>query len=139
MKLIPTVPKGVAVFVTRNGRIAASMRTDNCATFKRCWQVPGGTVEPNETPLAAAQRELFEETGIDCRQWNLRPLGNDLRFLPTFYRGYAYQLELHDGHQLSNFEPEKASPWIWLTPEQFRFLRCVSGLKKYLPKLRVLA
>lgn len=29
------------------------------------WDLPKGLVEPGETPLAAAHRELWEETGID--------------------------------------------------------------------------
>jgi 8-oxo-dGTP diphosphatase len=29
------------------------------------WLTPGGKIELNETPFLAAQRELFEETGID--------------------------------------------------------------------------
>lgn len=34
----------------------------------------GGYLEPDEDPLAAAQRELLEETGYRAQRW--RPLGN---------------------------------------------------------------
>jgi len=37
------------------------------------WSIPKGEVEPNEEPLAAAQRELEEETGV-IASGELRPL-----------------------------------------------------------------
>jgi 8-oxo-dGTP pyrophosphatase MutT (NUDIX family) len=39
----------------------AAQRSDGLFVF---WVTPGGEVEPNESDLAAAQRELFEELGI---------------------------------------------------------------------------
>ena len=33
-------------------------------TYKDGWDLPGGYVEPGESPLAACRREVFEELGI---------------------------------------------------------------------------
>jgi len=41
------------------------------------WEVPAGTLEENEEPLAGARRELAEETGLRAERWTtlgvLRP------------------------------------------------------------------
>lgn len=37
------------------------------------WEVPAGTLEPGEDPLAGAQRELSEEAGLIAQRWT--PLG----------------------------------------------------------------
>ena len=35
----------------------------------RLWELPAGRLDPGETPLRAAKRELIEETGYRARKW----------------------------------------------------------------------
>jgi ADP-ribose pyrophosphatase len=35
------------------------------------YELPAGRLEPNETPLAGAKREMIEETGIRAKKWTL--------------------------------------------------------------------
>ncbi len=34
------------------------------------WELPAGTMEEGEEPLATAQRELVEEVGLEARRWD---------------------------------------------------------------------
>jgi ADP-ribose diphosphatase len=34
------------------------------------WELPAGRVDPGETPLKAAKRELVEETGMRAKKWS---------------------------------------------------------------------
>ncbi|GAB3659499.1 (deoxy)nucleoside triphosphate pyrophosphohydrolase [Nocardioides korecus] len=54
----------VAVAVTTPGRVLAARRSGPPALAGR-WELPGGKVDPGETPDAAAVREVAEELG--CR------------------------------------------------------------------------
>ncbi len=40
------------------------------------WELPGGFIEPNETPALSATRELKEEAGLICEERDLVHLGN---------------------------------------------------------------
>ncbi len=33
------------------------------------WEIPAGTLEPGESPLVCAERELIEETGFKASEW----------------------------------------------------------------------
>ena len=39
------------------------------ATGGFIWEIPAGTLDPDETPLHCAKRELIEETGFSARAW----------------------------------------------------------------------
>jgi 8-oxo-dGTP pyrophosphatase MutT (NUDIX family) len=45
------------------------------ATRSPRWDIPKGEAEPGESFIAAARRELLEETGLDAPEAALRPLG----------------------------------------------------------------
>ena len=57
------VVQGEAVLLVRQYRLLID---------RLSWEIPGGKVEENETPEAAAVRECLEETGLRCR--DLKPL-----------------------------------------------------------------
>jgi 8-oxo-dGTP pyrophosphatase MutT (NUDIX family) len=45
------------------------------ATRSPRWDIPKGMAEPGEALVAAARRELLEETGLDAPEAELQPLG----------------------------------------------------------------
>jgi 8-oxo-dGTP diphosphatase len=46
-------------------------------TYKDHWEIPGGVVEKDESPLAATLRELQEETGLILSRDEVRLVGVD--------------------------------------------------------------
>lgn len=55
---------GVRAIVLKNGKILLGRRLKK-GPFHGLWCTFGGFVEPNETPLQALTRELYEELGIE--------------------------------------------------------------------------
>lgn len=58
MKGEPILAASTAVF--RDGKVLIARRVAPPAL----WSLPGGRLEPGESPAQAAERELYEETGV---------------------------------------------------------------------------
>lgn len=131
---------GVAVFIRKQRRVLLAQRMHTAVASGK-WGAPGGTVEPGESILSAARREMREEIGINPS--DLAPIG-ELRFHAEnspgrespFYIGYFFESYNFDGKiaESSEARPEwfdiDQLPWeaMWPTDEYWLPL-ALSGRK----------
>ena len=82
------------------------------------WQSVTGSVEGDETPLQAAMREVFEETGLDASQYNLQDwqASNVYEIYPHWRHRYAPGV-LENTEHLFGLELPSALP-IKLAPDE---------------------
>lgn len=71
------------------------------------WELPAGCLEPNESPLATAKRELEEEAGVRADQWQELGLiasspgfSNEVLYLFVAKKISLGKLKLDDAEQL---------------------------------------
>jgi ADP-ribose pyrophosphatase len=94
-------PGAVAIVaVDREGRVAL-VRQRREAVRTRLLELPAGTLEEGEEPLACAQRELAEETGL---------VGGDWRRVHAFYTAPGFCRERMHLFFAEGVEPGEASP-----------------------------
>lgn len=96
------------------------------------WVLPGGGIDPGESPEQAAVREVFEETGAHIEQADLRLLATR-----TVVHGYSDHVLVQHEHlftaQIELFEPDQSGftesellsihDWGWFDQAQVARLR----------------
>lgn len=104
------------VFVDEDGRVLLVK-----PTYKEAWELPGGGVERDESPLLACIREVAEELGLERRPQRL--LGVDYRAAVPGVRGDALRF-VFDGGCLSPAEiealrlpPDELSEWRFVATD----------------------
>ncbi len=119
-------PSVVIVARDAGGRVLFE-RQWRAAVGETLWELPAGGVEPGESPLAAARRELAEETGYSARRW---------RRLGRFYSSPGFLVEELHVFLAARLAPGRARPEAdeairlrWLAPAQYRRLRRAGRLR----------
>jgi 8-oxo-dGTP pyrophosphatase MutT (NUDIX family) len=98
------------------------------------WGVPAGKVEADESPIHAARRELFEETGIDAP--HIRSLGSLYIRKPNF--DYVYHLFQVSCDQQPTPRPSaEHEDFCWATAADLQTLPLMDGAPEALHYYRL--
>lgn len=65
-------PGAIAILAGASSDEILLVRQDRHAAGQHLWEIPAGTLEPGESPLDCARRELREETGFEAEVWRER-------------------------------------------------------------------
>ena len=106
------IPKAAMVVVVDDAKRVLMMRRHRFIVDRWVWELPGGYVDPDEDPAAAATREVEEETG--WRPQSIEPLAS---FQPMIGSADAENLLFwSDGAELSDSQPDinEAESIEWL-------------------------
>lgn len=114
----PPAP-GVSVFLERpDGSFLVGKRKGSHSAGQ--WWMPGGAVDPGESPAQAAFREIMEETGLYIDFVRPLPLWTyekwpemDKHYICVYFRAYATF-----GMAPIVMEPERCEEWRWITWNQ---------------------
>lgn len=110
----------------RDGRVLLLLRGPTAPWMPMRWNLPGGMIEPGETPAIAAAREAREETGL--RVSGLVPLDRTRTIHGVhdvlYARCWSGQLQVDAEHVSHAWVPRaEAADWD-VVPTQRQVLRC---------------
>ncbi len=102
------------IFVNDENKVLLSLRDDKPdLPYRNMWDVPGGHVEPDETPEECIVREMKEEMGLDLKDFQLFCKNEfDDRLEYTFWKKQNLEINkinLIEGQYLRWFTQQEAA------------------------------
>tara|TARA_Y100000310_G_scaffold334647_1_gene414874 strand:- start:263 stop:667 length:405 start_codon:yes stop_codon:yes gene_type:complete len=112
IKINPSGVKGaVVVILDADNRVLLGRRpTDVACWAPGKWALPGGKVEPGETPLQAAVRETKEEMNLDVKK--LKQLGFHPQASVVSYYTRSYDGDVQIDHEHTD--------WAWVADSEIK-------------------
>lgn len=134
MTALQQLPKlGASACVWKDGKVLLIQRAKPPL---RLWSLPGGHVEFGETALAAAERELLEESGVVADLTAFVGLYEIIRERPAFHYAiacYGGVWRSGDAHASSD-----ALDTRWVSPLELDSLDFVPNVREAIVRARVL-
>ena len=112
-------PDGVIVLaLTENGEVIL-VKQFRPALGYHTLELPAGAVDPGETPMEAAERELFEETGYVCQ--TLTPLGTG-HLMASRLNAQQFPVLGHGASRYPSYMPKEDLQVLLVSPTELKDL-----------------
>jgi len=103
------------VAVKKDGLLLMGKRRDNGR-----WTCPGGHLETGESPLSGAVRELLEETGIEARASDLKPISSRTVKPGLRVHGFLYEPKGEVQTSMKEDPDQEVRRWHFVDPEKLK-------------------
>jgi len=129
--------KIVTSFIQDNQKLLILRRSNKVKTMKGLWAGVSGIIEKNETPLARAKIEIYEETGISEDKIKFVKAAEKLKVNSPQYENHEWEIfpflfEAKNPDIRLNWEN---SEYVWITVDELKKYDTVPSLEKVLQNL----
>lgn len=117
-------PNAASVALIDRDRVLLIQR--NRKPYFGMWTLPGGRLEPGESPEEAAQREVLEEVGLHC--FRLMPI----RRMELGTGNFLLQVYATEGFEGDIVASDEISAWRWVRLDELYGLHTTPDLGEVL-------